>query len=241
MGASFRFTAQASLGESLMTVTAEQGYEIWSERYDADPNPLLALETRVLLPRLGDLARKIVIDAASGTGRWMSIASAMGAHAFGIDSSPRMLAVAARKTALRGRLIQSDLRALPFPSGFADLALCSFALSYLPFAAGAFGELARVSRRMIVSDLHPSAMLKGWKRSFHSGGKTWNIDHYYHRRGELEQTARAARMRLEWTLEAAFDLPELVHFEAAGKRMLFEEAARTPALFAASWIREECA
>jgi ubiquinone/menaquinone biosynthesis C-methylase UbiE len=224
-----------------MTVTAAHGYEIWSERYDADPNPLLALETRVLLPRLGDLARKTVIDAATGTGRWMSIASAMGATAFGIDSSPGMLAVAARKATLCGRLIQGDLRALPFRSGFADLVLCSFALSYLPFAAGAFGELARVSRRVIVSDMHPFAMLKGWQRSFRSGGKTWNIDHYYHRRADLEQTARAAGMKLEWRIEACFDLPELVHFEAAGKRRLFEEAARTPALFAASWVREECA
>ena len=224
-----------------MTVTAAQGYEIWSEHYDADPNPLLALETRVLLPRLGNLAQKTVIDAATGTGRWMSMASARGASAFGIDTSPRMLATAARKAGLGGRLIQGDLRTLPFRSGFADLAICSFALSYLPFAAGAFGELARVSRRVIVSDMHPSAMLKGWKRSFHSEGKTWNIDHYYHRRDDLEQTAHAAGMKLEWTIEACFDEPELIHFEAAGKRMLFEEVARTPALFAASWIREECA
>lgn len=224
-----------------MTVTAAQGYEIWSDRYDADPNPLLALETRVLLPRLGDLAHKTLIDAATGTGRWMSIGSARGASAFGIDSSPRMLAAAARKTTLSGRLIQGDLRALPFQTGFADLAICSFALSYLPFAGGAFGELARVSRRVIVSDMHPAAMLKGWTRSFHSGGKTWNIDHYYHRRADLEQSARAAGMKSEWTMEACFDTPELIHFEAAGKRMLFEEVYRTPALFAASWIREECA
>jgi ubiquinone/menaquinone biosynthesis C-methylase UbiE len=224
-----------------MTVTAAQGYEIWSERYDADPNPLLALETRVLLPRLGHLARKTVIDAATGTGRWMSIASAMGANAFGIDFSPRMLAAASRKTALCGRLIRGDLRALPFHSGFADLAICSFALSYLPFASGAFGELARVSHRVIVSDMHPAAMLKGWKRSFHKDGNTWNIDHYYHRLADFKQTARAAGMRLEWTIEACFDTPELCHFEAAGKRTLFEEVARTPALFTASWVCEECA
>jgi ubiquinone/menaquinone biosynthesis C-methylase UbiE len=223
-----------------MTVTAAQGYEIWPDCYDADPNPLLALETRVLLPRAGELAGKTVIDAATGTGRWMSIASARGANAFGVDFSPRMLATAARKATLSGRLIQGDLRALPFRSGFADLAICSFALSYLPFAGGAFAELARISRRVIVSDMHPSAMLKGWKRSFQSGGKTWSIDHYYHRRADLEQTARAAGMKLEWTVEACFDTPELIHFEAAGKRMLFDEVARTPALFAASWIRGAC-
>jgi ubiquinone/menaquinone biosynthesis C-methylase UbiE len=222
-----------------MTVTAEQGYAIWPDCYDSDPNPLLALERRVLSPRFGDLARKTVLDAATGTGRWMSIAAAMGAHAIGVDFSPRMLAAAARKSALRGRLIQGDLRALPFRSGFADLAICSFALSYLPFASGALGELARVARRVIVSDMHPAAMLKGWKRSFRSGGRTWSIDHYCHRRADLERTARAAGMQLEWTIEAAFDLPERSHFEAAGRSLQFEEAARTPALFAACWVSEE--
>ncbi|HVW11370.1 MAG TPA: class I SAM-dependent methyltransferase [Bryobacteraceae bacterium] len=224
-----------------MTLTAAQGYEIWSECYDSDPNPLLVLESRALLPRLGNLARKTVIDAATGTGRWLSIAAAMGANAYGLDFSPAMLAIAARKPGLRGRLIQGDLRALPFRSGFADLVICSFALSYLPFATGAFGELARVAHRVIVSDMHPAAMLRGWKRSFHRAGKTWSIDHYYHHRADFDRTARAAGLKLEWTIEAAFDLPELGHFEASGKRHLFDDAIRTPALFAACWRRDECA
>lgn len=220
-----------------MVVTADQGYEIWADRYDTDPNPLLALEARALLPRLGDLNGLTVIDVAAGTGRWMSYAASRGAKTIGIDSSAGMLAVAARKVSLRERLVLGDMRTLPFRTNAADLAVCSFALGYLPFASSAFCELARVARRVIISDMHPSAMLKGWTRSFRSNGRSWKIDHYYHSPADLERTARAVGMKLQWTIEASFDLPEIEQFEMAGKRMLFEEVARTPALFAASWVK----
>jgi hypothetical protein len=88
--------------------------------------------------------------------------------------------------------------------------------------------------------MHPRAMLKGWKRSFRGAGTTWSIDHYYHRSADLERTARAAEMKLAWTIEATFDFPELIQFEAAGKRHLFDNAARTPALFATCWTRNGC-
>ncbi len=221
-----------------MVLTADRAYEIWSDHYDTDPNPLLALEARVLQPRLGDLNGRSVMDVAAGTGRWMSYAAAHGARTIGIDSSPHMLLVASGKSSLAGRLVLGDMRTLPFRSGAVDLAICSFALSYLPFASAAFGELARVARRVIVTDLHPAAMLKGWTRSFRGAGQSWNIDHFYHNPADLERTARAAGMKLQWTAEAAFDLPELPLFERAGRRDRFDSVRGTPAVFAACWGRE---
>ena len=35
-----------------MVVSALEGHRIWSRQYDESPNPILALETRVLAPRL---------------------------------------------------------------------------------------------------------------------------------------------------------------------------------------------
>ena len=223
-----------------MVIAAHEGYEIWSEHYDSDPNPLLALESRVIQPRLGNPEGLTVLDVAAGTGRWMSWAASHGASTVGIDFSRQMLQVAAQKPSLSKRLVLGDMRALPFRTASVDLAICSFALSYLPFAESAFGELVRVARRVIVSDLHPAAMLKGWKRSFHSEGRSWNIDHYYHNPADLERTARAAGMKLQWTVEAAFDLPELPLFELAGKPNLFNAVCGTPAVFAASWVRSSC-
>ncbi len=153
-----------------------------------------------------------------------------------------MLHVASGKRRhLSRRLVLGDMRSLPFRSGSVDLAICSFALSYLPFASAAFSELARVANRVVVSDLHPAAMLKGWTRSFHDAGRSWKIDHFYHNPADLERTARAAGMKLQWTVEATFDLPELPLFELAGKpNRLFDSVSGTPAVFAASWIKDKC-
>lgn len=221
-----------------MLLTATEGYQIWSDHYDSDPNPLLALESRVLAPRLGPLDGRSVLDVATGTGRWMSYVASRGARPLGLDISARMLGVASRKTPISGRLVLGDARSLPFQSGSVDLAICSFALSYLPFATSALGEMARVARRIIVSDLHPEAMLAGWTRSFRNDGHSWRIEHFYHRLHDLDRVAKAAGMRMGWTAEAAFDLPELPYFELAGKRRTFAEVSRTPAVFAASWVRD---
>ena len=154
-----------------MVLTARQGYDIWSSHYDSDPNPLLALEARLLAPRLDDLRGASVLDVGAGTGRWMAFASAAGARVTGLDISAPMLRIAARKQELSGHLVCGDASLLPFATGHFDLAICSFALSYLPFASGAFAELTRVAARVIVSDLHPAAMLRGWKRSFRNAGE----------------------------------------------------------------------
>lgn len=219
-------------------LSPERAYEIWSETYDSDPNPVLALETRMLAPRLGNLSGRTVLDVATGTGRWMEHVFSNGGYAFGIDASPHMLRVAAKKQQLSNRLVRANVSALPFLSHSIDLAICSFALSYIPFPNAAFGEMARIARRIIVSDLHPTAMLRGWTRSFRNGDQSCEIGHFCHSLTDLDGPARAAGMRLEWTAEASFDLPEVPCFERAGKRALFDEVRKTPAVFAACWSRK---
>ena len=128
-----------------------------------------------------------VLDVATGTGRWMEYAASRGARASGIDISPQMLFIAAGKPVFRVGWFWAMSSSLPFSAVAIDLAICSFALSYLPFATAAFGEMARVARRVIVSDLHPEAMLRGWTRSFQSGGRSWRIEHFYHSIADLNQ------------------------------------------------------
>src|SRR4051794_19892579 len=112
MGTAFRLSAEAKMGESVTAVGPVQGYEIWSRSYDSDPNPLLALEARLLAPRMQNLAGISVLDVATGTGRWMDYAVSRGANVIGIDFSPHMLGMAACKTALSTRLVLGDARAL---------------------------------------------------------------------------------------------------------------------------------
>ena len=68
MGAEVRRVAETPLGKSVVLVDVQEGYRLWSGTYDRDPNPVLALERRVIRERLGPLSGRCVLDIATGTG-----------------------------------------------------------------------------------------------------------------------------------------------------------------------------
>jgi ubiquinone/menaquinone biosynthesis C-methylase UbiE len=216
-----------------------EGHRNWAASYDA-PNPLLALETRLLLERLSPLRAPRFLDIACGTGRWMLLAQQCGSSVFGVDFCPEMLLEAVRKPGLAGHLGLAHACRLPVADGAADCTLCSFALGYLASPRQAIAEMARVSRkggRVVVSDLHPRALAAGWTRSFRSKGQLYEIDHHHHPIAAWEAAAESARLALDWRLEASFAEPEREIFRQAGKDSLFPELARIPALLAMSWTK----
>jgi ubiquinone/menaquinone biosynthesis C-methylase UbiE len=221
-----------------MVVELLDGYRALAPGYDADANPLVHLERRVLAERLARLQVTTAIDVATGTGRWMSTIQSKGVRCFGLDLSTDMLAEARRKPGLATRLIAADMRCLPFRSGLADLAICSFAIGYLPSLDELFRELARVAARVIVSDLHPEAALSGWKRSFRCGDTSYTFEQYVHFGSELQREASAAGLKHEWTIEARFGEPERSVFESAGKGEIFEAMTTVPAVLITSWARQ---
>ena len=217
-----------------------EGHRHWAPVYDAGPNPLLALETRLLLERLSPLPPSRFVDVACGTGRWMVWAQDLGSRVFGVDFCPEMLLQASRKRSLSGSLAIADACSIPLADGSADLALCSFALGYLPVPQQAIAEMARVScagGRVVVADLHPSALNAGWTRSFRSNGHSYEIDHYHHPNATWEAAAEAAGLALEWRIDACFGEPERKIFREAGKDSSFQELSRIPALLAMCWTK----
>jgi len=223
-----------------MQVSALDGHRIWAATYDAGPNPLLALETRLLLEKLPLVGAPRFLDVACGTGRWMQLARDRGASVFGVDFCVEMLMEASRKPGLAGRLSLADASRIPFAARAADLTLCSFALGYLPSPHRAIAEMARVSRkggRVVVTDLHPCALTAGWQRSFRSNGEVYAIDHHHHAIRAWDAAAGSAGLALDWVLEASFGEPERAVFRAAGKEALFSELSRVPALLAMCWTK----
>jgi len=220
-----------------MLISAEEGYRLWAAEYDRDPNPLLALEMRALSARIGPLDGLRVVDVGTGTGRWMEYARGWGADAFGLDLSREMLAEAASKRACRGRVVQADGAELPFGDGAAALALCSFVAGYSGHIASLIGELARIARRVIISDLHPSAARAGWTRSFRSGGEVYELKHRAWSAADLMREAHCAGLEPEWSIHACFGEPERELFRRAGREHRFEEVKRIPAVLITSWSR----
>jgi len=238
MGTTICIAAQTTLGEFVTAISAAAAYRLWANTYDLDPNPLVALEHRVLGEYLDLTPGERMIDLATGTGRWLAFACSRGVRAIGVDRCPEMLAVAATKRGAKGHLACADICALPFASHSADVAVCSFVLGYIERLDVAFREMARVAPRIITSDLHPKANRSGWVRSFRANGDRYEIEHYNHEWLQVEACARMAGLRPAWTVDASFGGQERVIFERAGKADAFTGAQQVPAVLIAAWVRE---
>jgi ubiquinone/menaquinone biosynthesis C-methylase UbiE len=224
------------MGKPVVQLSIREGYRLWAASYDQEPNPLLALEQRVARSILGPLAGRRVIDLCAGTGRWMSIARSAGARVVGIDLTPEMLYCAARKPGCAAVAV-GDLNRLPVRSACEDLAICSFGLSYVASVRVALREMARIARRVMISDLHPSAARAGWSRSFDTASRKCCIAHYRHSLEEIETEARAAGLSAQFSVPAFFGEPERKIFARAGKEHIFDQVAMIPAIFVQTWVR----
>ncbi|RSM49369.1 SAM-dependent methyltransferase [Actinoplanes sp. ATCC 53533] len=95
---------------------------------------------------LGARAQGRVLEVGIGTGRNLPYYPA-DATITGIELSPAMLAIAARRAADLGRaadLHTGDAQALPFPDNAFDTVLCALSLCTIPDPAAAIGQMKRV-------------------------------------------------------------------------------------------------
>jgi malonyl-CoA O-methyltransferase len=206
-----------------------QAYARLAEDYDSSPNALIALEQRMMAPLLPqNLEQRIVVDVAAGTGRWALHCAKRGARALAIDFSHEMLHMAPIAA------VQADATLLPLPDASADVAICAFALGYAP---ACFAELARITRPggvILVSDVHPEALARGWTRSFrHRGGAIQVVDQPY----DIADL-HAPGLHLSCLIEPRLGPPEREFFEWAGQLHRFDEASQDPAVFVARFERD---
>jgi SAM-dependent methyltransferase len=117
----------------------------WEARFPGD-GPAYAAAVRALgLPEGGR-----VLDAGCGTGRALPpLREAVGPEGtvLGVDVTPEMLAVAARRGRHgSGALILADVAALPLRTGALDAVFAAGLVAHLPHPADDLRELARVVR-----------------------------------------------------------------------------------------------
>jgi malonyl-CoA O-methyltransferase len=217
-----------------MLLGALEGHALWSATYDADPNPLLELERRTVASWLSPLRGKTVVDVGCGTGRWIRYAQQQGAVACGLDLCEPML----RKGT--GRYVQADALQLPVRDACADFAVCAFTAGYLESPARLIAELARITRRggrILVTDVHPSAIASGWRRSFRSGSVTYDIENFAHSVQSLIRAGSRNGLSIMRTAEPSLGEPERHIFRECGRESRFESACAIPAIYALLWKR----
>jgi ubiquinone/menaquinone biosynthesis C-methylase UbiE len=155
----------------MLILPTREGYDRWSQVYDGDGNPLLALEEPLVAEWLGEPAGLVVADIGCGTGRHALRVAQAGAQVTAVDFSTGMMAQARTKPgADRVRFVEHDLaQALPLPERSFDRVLCCLVMEHVPALAALFGELGRICRpdgRVIVTHMHPAMMLRGVQARF---------------------------------------------------------------------------
>jgi cytosine/adenosine deaminase-related metal-dependent hydrolase/ubiquinone/menaquinone biosynthesis C-methylase UbiE len=211
-------------------------FDQWAEVYDAEPNPLLALEERTLLSLLPDIADAHVLDVGCGTGRWLQQLEALQpASLTGADPSAAMLAIARRKLSPNTILVDSPATRLPVPASSRDLVLASFVLSYIEDLAAFAVECARLLKPeapLLITDMHPvTAAARNWTRSFKQGGQRLQISAQTRSLHAIIAAFEREGLVLVERHEPAFAEAERPLFVQAGKQSVFEELQHEPAIY----------
>jgi SAM-dependent methyltransferase len=117
------------------------------------------IEQRLILDMMGELAGARVLDAGCGDGALVCAAASRGAEATGVDPDPAMLAAARSnvgKAGLKAAFLEGRAERLPFPDATFDVVASVTVLCFVPDAAGAVREMARVLRpggRLVLGEL----------------------------------------------------------------------------------------
>jgi len=132
-------------------------YSVFAPFYDWVTVPLRAFRELVVDAALPSPDAR-VLDVATGTGAQAAAFARRCKDVVGLDLSPAMLRVAARKHDRANlRFIEGDATALPFADASFDVTCISFALHEMPrtIRGDALRELARVTKvdgRVVIAD-----------------------------------------------------------------------------------------
>ncbi|MGE0224587.1 MAG: class I SAM-dependent methyltransferase [Acetobacteraceae bacterium] len=181
-----------------------------------------ALEHALILRMAGDVAGRRVLDVGSGDGTLSRLMASQGARsAAGCDLDPRMVARAAaaagRPAPVTGYAV-ARAEALPFADASFDLITCITVLTFVPDAAAAVRETARVlapGGRLILGDLGKWSVwaarrrVRGWL-----GARLWQTARF-RSAGELSSLVRSAGLEVR-AVEGSIYYPPS---EALARRM----------------------
>ena len=139
-----------------------------------------AIELRLILDLMGEIAGRDVLDAGCGDGELVCALASRGAEATGVDPDPAMLIAArlrAAKAGVRATFRAGRVEQLPFPDAAFAVVTAVTVLCFVPDARGAVREMARVLRpggRLVLGELGRWSLwaalrgVRGWL-----GSSTW--------------------------------------------------------------------
>lgn len=162
--------------------------------YDENENYLNSFEQGELIPLLGALADKKVLDVGAGTGRLSLPMANRGAYVTALDVSPKMLELVKRKSA-KIQTIVGDAESLPFENNTFDIVTAAFLIVHLKDPARFFDEAYRVLKEggiLAVTNINqkdpPLVKTKEGKII---------IESFYHRPEKIKEILRSLAFKIE--------------------------------------------
>lgn len=225
-------------------IGVREAYALWAPQYAREANPLLSLQERILEPLVPPLRERVLVDVACGTGRWLRRLMVRGPRmSIGLDLSEPMLRRGLHEVEGPRSFLCGDAGSLPLQDRSADVVLCSLALDHVPNLAAFIYEVARIMHdggTLLLSDFHPDAHARGWKRSFKTDQGTIELPVYPRHLSTIHEAFRRAGFTLEVCEEPSFGEPDRMTFTEAGREDLFERAVGAgPALYVARYVRQK--
>lgn len=159
-------------------VGAQQGYDLWSETYDATPNPVVTTDSRHTIKLLAPARGELILDAGCGTGRNLKQLIVTGSEPIGIDFSFGMLKVA-RHEIPDARVAMANLeQPLPFRESSFDAVLCALIGEHLGELGKVLREFYRILKRegrLVFSVYHPAMSAAGIEANFEDSGIEYRL------------------------------------------------------------------
>jgi malonyl-CoA O-methyltransferase len=199
----------------LKELPGQQGYALWAESYDDDPdNRVILAEEEHIWDLVGDVRGQDVLDVGAGTGRHTVRLAEKAARVVASEPNDALRGIALRKTKhRRGKIewLNHSLEALPSQIGRFDLVLCCLVLSHIEDLGAAVSKLSSLVKpggALLVSDFHPFNLMIGWRTSFRHGGRKYVVPNYVHLPSEYFTSMTKAELCVEHFLEVG-SFPEL--------------------------------
>ena len=136
--------------------SSEEGYTMAAQFYDEKEKYLNSFEQSKLIPLLGNLADKKVLDVGAGTGRLSLLLANRGARVMALDISPKILELVQKKNK-NIQTVVGDAESLPFENNNFDIVSAAFLIVHLKDPTRFFDEVYRVLKdggQLVVTNIN---------------------------------------------------------------------------------------
>lgn len=172
----------------------DRGYDLVATSYDKREKYLNSFEQNQVLPLLGGIAGKKILDAGAGTGRLAVELARRGAAVTALDISGEMLKILSRKNR-NIELTVADVENLPFENNTFDWVVSAFVIVHLKDPARFFDEVYRVLKeggKFLVTNINQKE-----PPEIETADGLIKIESYYHRPEKIKEILESLAFRVE--------------------------------------------